>query len=80
MLLCFQKRIDSWGVESLRRPHMIRGLLRDIITDIPLNLFLYVCVGGMFIPNDMLVSLCLLAHAEQEWRQFGGEKRPLNIP
>jgi hypothetical protein len=57
---------------------MIRGYLRDIIMDIPL--FLYVCVGDMFIPNDMLVSLCLLAHAEQEWRQFGGGKRPLNIP
>jgi len=63
---------------------MIGGLLRDIIMDIPLNislhLFLYVHVGGKCIPDNMLVSLCLLAHAEQKWRQFGGEKRPLNIP
>jgi len=63
---------------------MIQGLLRDIIMDIPLNvslhLFLYVHVGGIFIPNNMLVSLCLLAHAEQKLRRFGGVKRPLNIP
>jgi len=63
---------------------MIQGLLRDIIMDILLNislhLFLYVHVGGMLILNNMLVSLCLLAHSEQKWRQFGGEKRPLNIP
>jgi hypothetical protein len=84
MLLCFQICIDPWGAESLRRPHVIRGLLRDIIMDILLNislhLFLYVHVGGMFIANNMLVSLCLLAHAEQKWRQIGGVKRPLNIP
>jgi len=51
---------------------MIQGLLRDIIMDILLNislhLFLYVHVRGMLIPNNMLVSLCLLAHAEQKWR------------
>ena len=63
---------------------MIRGLLKDIILDFPLNIslhrFLSVHVGGMFIPNNMLVSLYLLAHAEQKWRQFGGVNRTLNIP
>jgi hypothetical protein len=63
---------------------MIWGLVRDIIMDILLNislhLFLYVHVRGMFISNNRIGSLCLLAHAKQKWRQFGGEEGPLNMP
>lgn len=48
--------------------------------DFPLNISLHLFVSVHVIPNNVLVSLCLLAQAEQKWRQFGGVKRPLNIP